>query len=538
MTLTTWIDQAFLKNDSATLAQLKRRLKSQIAELDREQQVKGGALATLEHLIEQAATQRRDALAELAAAAAQRLTTAAEVANLAQRRDALTAELAALAEQQAAAEQALASLNQQRLDTEQALERQQQALEQATAATQTAADTAAATALEPPQVAYVAIEADLAALTQRRDRLAAEINTEIDKANSEIQQARREFEYHTQQTELALDRGKLEAERQAADLTAQAAERWRDYWQAPLQADLTEAQAEIGRLSKLLEAKQGKTWEWQPEQITALLVKTLDDGTRRPQHCRISGESESGKSHLVNQLLTSGLKALGLDIDVELYDPYPSDTHWKIKPTIADDPVGTVAALASWREICESDQPATRERPLLIVLDEADELIRQFGELVTCSIKALLKRGRHCNLIIWLLGQNANVVKGMDWSDLRGAAGIYLNQCGYEYVKNGMKGRNCTALQGELDAIASKHSYYAIVHPKSAPRPYAVAVPKLLFTEQPASQPAQPAPTPAAVPTGVVCPHCSSSRTKFNGRRAGGERRRSCNDCGKSWTVN
>jgi len=538
MSIASWVDQTLLKNESAQLAQLKRQLRSQIADLNRDQQVASGELAALERLINQASEQRRDALAELATLAAQRQTTAAEVAQLAQRRDELAAELTALAEQQAAAEQALASLREQQADTEQALREQQQALEQAHAATQVAADTAAANALEPPQVDLVAIAAEVAQLTQRRDQLAAEINAEIEKANTEISLSRRQFEAEIERVTLAIERDKFEAERALADSTAAAAERWREYWQSPVLADLTEAEAEIGRLSKLLEAKQGKTWEWTQQQIKALLVKTLDDGSLRPQHCRISGESESGKSHLVNQLLTSGLKALGLDIDVELYDPYPSDTNWKIKPTIADDPAAVVTALASWREICESDQPATRERPLLIVLDEADEMIRQFGEQVTSSIKALIKRGRHCNLIIWLLGQNANVVKGMDWSDLRGAAGIYLNQCGYEYVKNGLKGRNCNVLQGELDAIAAKTPYYAIVHPKAAPRPYAVAVPKQLF-EQPAQPASQPAPTPAAVPTGVVCPHCSSSRTKYNGRRKDtGERRRACHDCGKSWTVN
>ena len=537
MTVATWIDQVLLKNESTKLASLKAQLRSQIAQLDREQQVRGGELACLENLIDQAATQRRDALAELATLAAQRQTTAAEVAALTQRRDQLAAELADLAEQQQAAEQAVASLKQAQAAAEQALSQQQQALEQAQAVAQAAADTAAAIALEPPQAALTAIAAELAALTQRRDQLAAEINTEIAKANDEIEQARRDFTHHTQQVELALDRDKFEAEKAAGDLTAAAAERWREYWQGPLAADLAEAEAEIGRLTKALEAKQGKPITWQLDEIRALLVRKLDDGSLRPNHLRIAGESESGKSHLVNQLITDGLAALELSVDIEVFDPYPSDTHWRVAPTIAIDPAAVAARLGELKAECESSSRLPRQRPLLVVVDEIDALIVEFKAHVTDSLKVLLKRGRHCGIILWMLGQNGNVksLAPMDWSDLKNAGAIYLNQVAFDYAKNGLAGRASGSVVGELEAVSARAAYYAAIHPKGAARPYITAVPKTLFsqpaaTSQPASQPA------AEVPTGMLCPACNSSRTKFNGR-TDGKRRRSCNQCGKSWTV-
>jgi len=533
MTVATWIDQVLLKNESTKLASLKAQLRSQIAELDREQQVKGGSLAQLENLIEQAATQRREALAELAALAAQRQTTAAEVAQLAQRRD-------ELAEQQAAAEATLASLKRQRLDTEQALREQQQALEQATAAAQVAADTAAANALEPPQAELVAIEADLAALTQRRDGLADEINREIAKALAEIEQAKRDFAHHTQQVELALDRDKFEAEKQAADLTAASAERWRDYWQAGILAELAEAEAEIGRLTKALEAKAGKPQTWQIDEIRALLVRTLEDGTRRPNHLRIAGESESGKSHLVNQLITDGLAALALDVELEVLDPYPSDTNWRIPPTIADDPAAVAQRLGELKTICESsDKQQQRQRPLLIVVDEIDALILEFKQQVTDAIKVLLKRGRHCGIILWMLGQNGNVrsLAPMDWSDLKNAGQVYLNQVAFDYAKNGLAGRASGSTVGELEAVSARSPYYALVHPKGAARPYTTAIPKQLF-----EQPAPPASQPDA-PTGAIktrCPKCGSDNTKSNGSAlSGGElkRRIKCHNCGKSSII-
>ena len=531
MTVATWIDQVLLKNESTKLASLKAQLRSQIAELDREQQVKGGSLAQLENLIEQAATQRREALAELAALAAQRQTTAAEVAQLAQRRD-------ELAEQQAAAEATLASLKRQRLDTEQALREQQTALEQATAATHAAQVAAAANALEPPQAELVAIEADLAALTQRRDGLADEINREIAKALAEIEQAKRDFAHHTQQVELALDRDKFEAEKQAADLTAASAERWRDYWQAGILAELAEAEAEIGRLTKALEAKAGKPQTWQLDEIRALLVRTLEDGTRRPNHLRIAGESESGKSHLVNQLITDGLAALALDVELEVLDPYPSDTNWRVAPTIADDPAAVAQRLGELKTICESSDKQLRQRPLLIVVDEIDALILEFKQ-VTDAIKVLLKRGRHCGIILWMLGQNGNVrsLAPMDWSDLKNAGQVYLNQVAFDYAKNGLAGRASGSTVGELEAVSARASYYALVHPKGAARPYAVAVPKVLFTEQPAQPASQPAPA-GAIKT--RCPKCGSDNTKSNGSAlSGGElkRRIKCHNCGKSSII-
>jgi hypothetical protein len=554
----------------AELATEIERQQQSLAQLNRNRFTLAGELASLEQqqgsyrASAAAARQAADlAQAELREFIAERERAEAELAELAERHSAMAAELTAIEAAKATELAALGQLQAQqqrlqqqiaRLEAEIATIRATVATERERANRELSAELAAAAELarDGAEAEMEAIAATVAGaraeaeaeLAAARDEIelaraqASQIRDEaVASAEAEIELARRKFQLEAEAVLNTIEREKLEASKAIHFDEQRQIERWRPILAAPLEAEIEALEVENGRLIKLLSAKQGNSLEWQPEQIKQLLVRALDDGNLRPNHLRIAGESESGKSHLVNQLLTSGIAAMGLSCDIELYDPYPSDTNWAISPTIADDPEAVVARLAELRELCESASPAKRQRPLLIVLDEGDELIRQFKTAVTDSLKAILKRGRHVNLILWVMGQNGNVkgLSPMDWSDLKNAGAIYLNQVGYDYIKNGLSGRASNTLQGEIDAIAGKHSYYALIHPKGAPRPYAVAVPKRLFPdshtgegETPAQAPAQPAPPPGA----LVCPKCQSSKVKRNG---GG--RIYCHDCGKNSTV-
>jgi len=377
-----------------------------------------------------------------------------------------------------------------------------------------------------------AAKEQLEAAQSDREKLKQDAIAEVE---AEIEIKWRRFQLEMDVAIQAVEREKFEAVKAIQSDEMAVVERWSADIVAPIQTELDAAHVEIARLARLLAAKDGASLEWQVEQVRSLLVRTLEDGSTRPIHLRIAGESESGKSHLVNQLITTGLPALGLDADIELYDPYPSDTTWKIAPTIADDPDAIAARLVELKEICQNADAVKRQRPLIVVVDECDALILQFKTTVTEALKTLLKRGRHCNIILWMLGQNANVkaLVGWDWSDIKNAGGVYLNQISYDYAKNGMAGRN-TGIVGELDAIAAKYPYYALIHPKGKPRPYAVAVPKVLFpTAQDATEAKAVAQPAAKAVAKALCPNCGSSRTKSNG---GNPPRRFCNDCKKSWT--
>jgi hypothetical protein len=200
-------------------------------------------------------------------------------------------------------------------------------------------------------------------------------------------------------------------------------------------------------------------------------------------------------------------------------------------PTIADDSEAVLERLNHWRAFCESEESSKRDRPMVIICDESDEMVRQYKDGMVDCIKAIWKRGRHLNVILWLLGQNGNVsqLRPLDWSDLKNAGSVYLNQVSFDYLKNGLKGRNTAALLGELEAIAEKHSYYALIHMKGKPRPYAVAIPKQLFPTAPSATPGATGATPEPV---LKCPKCGSSAVK----RAGfvNDRQRvKCHDCNK-----
>jgi hypothetical protein len=353
----------------------------------------------------------------------------------------------------------------------------------------------------------------------------------IAEAEREIELQRRAFELERQSVINELERERIQVHRELTTAQETVLEKYRPMIEDPLLQEIQALQIEVGRVHKKLAAKEGKPFEWSPEQIKDLLVRELEDGSLRPNHLRIAGESESGKSHLVNQLISEGLNHFGLNCDFELFDPFPSDTRWAMAPTIADDSEAVLARLNHWREFCEAENTVKRDRPLVIICDESDEMVRQYKEKMVDCIKAIWKRGRHLNVILWLLGQNGNVaqLKPLDWSDLKNAGSAYLNQVGFDYLKNGLKGRNTAALLGELEAIAEKHSYYALIHMKGKPRPYAVAIPKQLF---PAAATA-PSATPGATPEPALkCPKCHSVNVKKAGF-VNGRQRVKCHTCDK-----
>jgi hypothetical protein len=367
------------------------------------------------------------------------------------------------------------------------------------------------------------IEAARAHAGQIRDEAVAS-------AEAEIELARRKFQVETEAVLNTIEREKLEASKAIHFDEQQQLERWRPILAAPLEAEIEALEVENGRLIKLLSAKAGKPLEWQAEQIAALLTHNRQ-GELGPNHLRIAGASESGKSHLVNQLIAGGLASLGVAATFTVLDPFGSDTQWAISPTVSDDPELAAATVREWADAAK-DRANRLSSPNILVIDEADTLIKDHQ--LAGTVKDLIKMGRHCNRFIWFCGQNGNTIPGLQWSDLRNVSAIYLSAVAVDYVENGMKGRDRNRLLGELEALSEKTRYYALIQAKEK-KPYCATVPERLFPdsptgerETPAQAPAQPAPPPGA----LVCPKCESSRVKRNG---GG--RIYCHDCGKNSTV-
>lgn len=160
---------------------------------------------------------------------------------------------------------------------------------------------------------------------------------------------------------------------------------------------------------------------------TALLQPK--DSKLRPNHARFVGESESGKSALVNNCLGIVKRHLP-DLKVQLGDPlyYSGESNWDFEPTYKDadqciEGLESAAALVQER----IDNPDLPRYPLLYLQDEIDDLVAQYGERALAAIKKIWKQGRHVSVWLWVLGQSpyAKTLK-MGIFDVKNAVNFFL----------------------------------------------------------------------------------------------------------------
>lgn len=332
-------------------------------------------------------------------------------------------------------------------------------------------------------------------------------NQAIELANIEIEKRR-----------LALDHEQIENEKRFSFEKHKIIEEFKPKLVGPYLQQIANLEEEIIRLNSLLTAKSGKVFNWTLEQIRAFMVKERN-GRLEPNHLRIAGESESGKSHTINQFITEGLQHFGVYCDYEILDPFPSQTVWKVKPTISNNPEGVLERLKHWEEICNDETPGL-EKPLIVVIDEIDRMILKYGKETVSALRSIWGGGRHKSIFLWAIGQNANVKKlaPLDWSDLDNCAQIYLNSSALQYIKNGLDGQDTKRLEGELRHVKKETKFYAVVKVKGLD-PYAIARPYNLFSSE-------------EVSTVLRCSHCHSENVKKDGR-LNGKQRVHCKDCGK-----
>jgi hypothetical protein len=339
-------------------------------------------------------------------------------------------------------------------------------------------------------------------------------NQAIELANIEIEKRK-----------LALDHEKIENEKRFSFEKHKIIEEFKPKLVAPYLQQINSLEEEIVRLNSLLTAKSGKVFVWTLEQIRAFMVKERN-GRLEPNHLRIAGESESGKSHTVNQFITEGLQHFGVYCDYEILDPFPSQTEWKVKPTISNNPEGVLERLKHWEEICNDETPGL-EKPLIIVIDEIDRMILKFGKETVSALRSIWGGGRHKSIFLWAIGQNANVKKlaPLDWSDLDNCAQIYLNSSALQYIKNGLDGQDTKRLEGELKHVKKQTKFYAVVKVKGLD-PYAIARPYNLFSSD------KPPGKVEEISQALQCSHCLSTDVKKDGK-LNGKQRVYCKSCGK-----
>jgi hypothetical protein len=322
----------------------------------------------------------------------------------------------------------------------------------------------------------------------------------------------------------SIEQAKIDANHEIAFNRESLIEKYRPAIEAPLLAEIEALQVEVGRTHKKLAEKAGDSLVWNPDQIREFLLDIDADGDS-PSHVRVCGATKSGKSYLVNQIISGGLKSLGFDADFVVIDPYHSQTKWAVKPTVSNDPAAAVALIMGWADACDGTPLAG---PSVLVVDELDSLITDYGEKLAAAIKTIVKKGRHFNRFFYWLGQNGNSPKGMQWSDVKNFNQIYLGSVADDYCENGMKGRQKNRWLGELEALRDKSKYHGIVHCKGC-NPYTRLLPKSYFESTAAA--ASETGATAAEP-GLKCPKCGSTNTKRAGA-LNGRQRVKCHDCSK-----
>lgn len=357
---------------------------------------------------------------------------------------------------------------------------------------------------------------------------------------SQIALDRKAFEIDCQTLRNQIEETRLQAETtirqkedELRDKTQSLRERfYGEFQQTILIPELEARDSEIAKLyAKIEKLQKGDNDNsfWKIEEIKKALFRELDKGTLRPNHARIMGESESGKSNFINKTLTTGFNYFGIQCDIELHDPFPSDTNWSIEVAFQSDPEATFERVVEVGEFLKSDK-AKRVKPLLIVIDECDRLLRQFGKPFANTILDIFSGGRHKNIILWVMGQNgnANKWKPLEWTDFDNCCQIALGQTSLQYLKNGLKDvlttQQSNRLKGQYENIAEETEYLGIIRPKRA-NPYVRAIP---FS-----------PFPGDEDTGIQCVKCESTNTKKIGKTPKTNKQRyQCNDCKKTWSEN
>ena len=535
--LQTFIDSNFLARESADLARLHNRLRGAVAEHKMTVAQLEARAGELHHQIAAAEQHHQNLLAEIATAEAhlhRAKVAGADVAKLSAEAKAKATVAATLT---ADIDRLKAELNSLTGALERAEKQHQTALTKLKAdLDRSKADHAAELeALEAERVQRIkaidleieSAENALADVMDRQQQIQREI---IEGAEREIEIARRQFENERNAAVIQLESDRVATHKELTMATETVIEKYRPTIEAPLLEQVRLLEIELGKMAKQLTAKKGDDLIWNPDQIREFLLDIDADGDA-PSHLRIAGATKSGKSYFVNQIISGGLESVGFAADFTVIDPYHSQTKWAVPPTVKNDADAAAALIMEWAEAC-SGEPLTR--PHVLVVDELDSLISDFGPELADAIKTIVKKGRHFGRYFYWLGQNGNVPKKMQWSDVKNFNQIYIGSVADDYAENGLKGRNKNRWLGELEALRDKSKYHAIIHCKGA-NPYTRLLPREYFTTTPpgatAEPPAEPT-NPTTTAPALTCPKCHSSKVKKAGN-LNGRQRIKCNDCGK-----
>lgn len=196
-------------------------------------------------------------------------------------------------------------------------------------------------------------------------------------------------------------------------------------------------------------------------------------------HFFISGDTGSGKSSLVNNIICLIKEAFGEEVEIVICDPKFPDNDWiiqgeKVVPQfkgydrlVTDDGETLPNALDGIIQMYEdvrgrldeaaiaeiSGRPAPARKLRIYVIDEAEDMVAQYGDKASDPIKAVLRVGRSTRVVAIILGQSPMCSDyGMKKANLNNTTRFWLRE-------NGLKGLDDCNPTREQRAIVKAQVY-------------------------------------------------------------------------------
>lgn len=196
-------------------------------------------------------------------------------------------------------------------------------------------------------------------------------------------------------------------------------------------------------------------------------LETLVLPEGNPQHIRVVGESESGKSALVSNIIGI-FQSQYPDIQVKLLDPLgdSGDSEWDIPRTAAN----AEECHQKLQDYAAKMDDGKMSQPTILIQDEIDSMIADHAKSVTDPLRKILKQGRHKNLWLIIIGQSPNVggtsMALADWNNSQQIfIGTTIEKALSTYIHDS-KTSSLMRSQVEARYHSDDHKYYAAVVPK------------------------------------------------------------------------
>jgi len=247
-------------------------------------------------------------------------------------------------------------------------------------------------------------------------------------------------------------------------------------------SEFVERETRISRISKVENEIENKNLK----PIKSIKLKEPNDNwvidlATQSYHFRICGETGSGKSTFIDNLITCLKNSLGDKVTVILIDPKYPLSDFEIIPKFKgiSESFEGLAYLASEVEsrlakatVCkDSGLPLPKFEPLLFVIDEIDMIMSEYGKPASKLLKIGLKVGRALNIKVAYIGQSPLCsALHLNKNDFKNSANILLGEMAIVGMNELIYSKNRAIIENELVSRENNGDrYFALIKPMSKP---------------------------------------------------------------------